>query len=91
MKPGIKYVRIYEIWKSSLKLKSNLIGLLQRVEEGLQAGEMANQLENPQDSHDTENLSNTPHLRLVVRMFSIALSLVNVNLNQIQSETQVRL
>ena len=64
MKPGIKYVRIYEIWKSSLKLKSNLIGLLQRVEEGLQAGEMANQLENPQDSHHS-------HLRKSMQIMQV--------------------
>ena len=45
-----------------------LVGLLQRVEEGLQAGEMANQLENPQDSHHS-------HLRKSMQVIQVEIQI----------------
>ena len=49
--------------------------------QSLQPSNVSSQLENPQDPHNTKYLGNPSHLSLVVRMLTLALSLVDVDLN----------
>ena len=57
--------------------------------QSLQASNVSRQLENPQDPHYTKYLGNPSHLCLVVRMLTLALSLVDVDLKTIEADMKI--